>query len=51
MDKPTQMTDPPKHTYTKPEFRVYGNLGNITAAVGMTGKQDGGLMDGMTRTA
>ena len=38
----TPKESPAKKTYVKPELQIYGNLTQITAAVGMMNNADGG---------
>jgi len=39
-----------KKAYTRPELLIYGNLVQITSAVGTVGMHDGGVKAGKTRT-
>ena len=42
MDKQSRAPEGRKKAYSRPELQMYGNLAQITAAVGMTGNMDGG---------
>lgn len=42
MDKQPRSPEVGKRRYTSPEFKIFGDLGSITASVGNSGNMDGG---------
>ncbi len=50
-DKPAQNKPQPKKAYRQPQLSVYGDLHELTQAVGAMGMSDGGTMLTMMMTS